>query len=440
MHTRVYDFLQNNGSLHDDQFGFRKQRSCEHALLTAQKEILDALSRKQIAMLLLIDFSRAFDMVDHDILLHKLQHYGIRGVANQWFKSYLKDRSQYVYINGKISSQQKLKYSVPQGSILGPLLFIIYINDLPKINHLVRFILYADDANIIITGETLAEVESVYSILSKALMEWVSSNGLLLNVKKTKYMIFTNRRNLDLSPFAPKMGNLPIEHKKVAKFLGVLVDNKLSWKQHISAIRTKMSRYIGVLYKLKHILPQKARILTFNSLVQSHLNYCSLLWGTTNKTKIELLFMTEKKAMRSIMPGNTNYFYKEGQCPTHTKPAFTELNIPTVQNIILKNILIFMNKVHNFPHLLPFSVRQTISSASPSPSTLTEHTSDWYTTHNRTPYNTSVFLKGLYYIHQLLLKGILGKTPSNIIAQARTSVTLEHIYKMSKVLVIVQNG
>ncbi len=94
------------------------------------------------------------------------------------------------------------------------------------------------------------------------------------------------------------------------------------------------------------------------------------------------------------MPGITNYFYKEGQCPTHTKPAFTKLNVPTVHNIILKNILIFMNKVHNFPHLLPSSVRQTICSDSPSPSTLTDYTSDWYSKHNRTPYNTSVFFKG----------------------------------------------
>ena len=394
MHIRVYDFLQNNGSLNDHQFGFRKQRSCEHALLTAQKELLDALSKKQIALLLLIDFSKAFDMVDHDILLHKLHHYGIRGVANDWFKSYLKNRSQYVYISGKSSSRKNLKYSVPQGSILGPLLFIIYINDLPNISNLAKFILYADDANIIITGETLAEIESSFNHLSKSLIKWVRNNELMLNIKKTNYMIFTNRRNLDFSSFVPKMGKTPIERKKVAKFLGVLVDDKLSWKQHITAIRSKMSRYIGVLYKLKHILPLQARMLTFNSLVQSHLNYCSLIWGTTNKTKIESLFTTQKKAMRSIMPGLVNYFYKKGEFPTHTKPAFTELNVATVHNIILKNVLIFLNKVHNFPHLLPSSVRQTISPDSPSPSSETDYTSDWYSTHNRSPYNTSIFFKG----------------------------------------------
>ena len=186
MHSRVYDFLQSNGSLGENQFGFRKGRSCEHALLVAQNEILSALSKKQIALLLLIDFSKAFDMVNHDILLHKLQHYGIRGIANAWFKSYLKNREQFVSISGKSSSKQKLKYSVPQGSILGPLLFIVYINDLPNINKLAKFILYADDANIIITADTLAEIEAIFNQLSPALVKWVANNELLLNVRKTK--------------------------------------------------------------------------------------------------------------------------------------------------------------------------------------------------------------------------------------------------------------
>ena len=333
-------------------------------------------------------------MVNHDILLHKLNHYGIRGIANTWFRSYLKNREQYVYINGKCSTSKELKYSVPQGSILGPLLFIIYINDIPNISQLAKFILYADDANIIITGNTLSEIEETFKLLSRALVNWVDNNELLLNIKKTNYMIITNRRNLNYDSFVPSINNIPIERKKVVKFLGVLVDDKLSWKHHIAAVKSKMSRYIGVLYKLKHILPLKARMLTFNSLVQSHINYCSLIWGASNKSKIEALFVVQKKAMRAVMSGWVNYFYKDGICPTHTKPAFAELNILTVQNIILKNILIFLNKVHNYPHLLPSSVVQTISPDSPSPYSPTDYTSEWYSSYNTTPYNTTVFFKG----------------------------------------------
>ena len=134
--------------------------SCEHALLTAQSEILTSLKKKQISILLLIDVSKAFDMVDHDILLSKLYHYGIRGIAHAWIKSYLSGRKQYVSLNNKTSSILDIIYGVPQGSILGPILFIIYINDIPNICNLSKFILYADDANILITGNNLTEMET----------------------------------------------------------------------------------------------------------------------------------------------------------------------------------------------------------------------------------------------------------------------------------------
>ena len=133
MYSRMHDFLSNNKVLIENQFGFRRGRSCEHALLTAQNEILTTLSKKQISMLLLIDFSKAFDMVDHDILLAKLDHYGIRGITHTWIKSYLSGRKQKVALNDKFSSTLEMCYGVPQGCILGPLFFIIYINDIPNI-------------------------------------------------------------------------------------------------------------------------------------------------------------------------------------------------------------------------------------------------------------------------------------------------------------------
>ena len=127
MYQRIYNFLSHNNILIENQFGFRKGRSCEHALLTAQHEILSSLNKKQISMLLLLDFSKAFDMVDHQILLNKLYNYGIRGIAHEWLKSYLSGRKQFVALNSKTSTTSNMLYGVPQGSILGPLLFIIYI-------------------------------------------------------------------------------------------------------------------------------------------------------------------------------------------------------------------------------------------------------------------------------------------------------------------------
>ena len=394
MHNRVSNFLEENKVLYDKQFGFRAGRSCEQALLTAKNEILSALNKKQVALLLLIDFSKAFDMVDHNILLDKLEHYGIRGIANTWFKSYLSNRKQFVCISGRCSAEQSLKYSVPQGSILGPLLFVIYINDIPNINKIAKFILYADDANIIITGANLCQIAALFEELAQNLVKWVGVNGLALNIKKTNYMLFTRARNVNFDQFVPRIAGTVIERKHVVRFLGVLVDDKLTWSNHIAAIKAKMSKYIGVIFKLKSIIPVTARLTIYNSLVQSHLNYCSLIWGTTCKSNIDKLFSTQKKAIRGVMPGYANNYYKEGNLPTHTKPFFTTRGLLTVHNIILKNILIFFHCLHHSPELLPSAITHLIPPDAPSPTCTTDHNSSWYATYNSQPFNKSIFFKG----------------------------------------------
>ena len=133
VHHRLLEYLEKHNVLYGRQYGFRPGRSCEHALLDAQHKLLHSMNKRQVSLLLLIDFSKAFDLVDHDILLRKLEHYGIRGIALKWMESYLKNREQFVFVNGSSSTKLNIKYGVPQGSILGPLLFIIYANDLPLI-------------------------------------------------------------------------------------------------------------------------------------------------------------------------------------------------------------------------------------------------------------------------------------------------------------------
>ncbi|KAL5270295.1 hypothetical protein ACHWQZ_G001139 [Mnemiopsis leidyi] len=174
MHGRVLDFLDKNNSLFENQYGFRPGRSCEHALLNAQYSILQSLNKNQISLLLLLDYSKAFDVLDHSTLLYKLDHYGIRGIAKEWFESYLTNRNQFVSINGNCSESKQIEYGVPQGSILGPLLFVIYINDLPGICNLAKFILYADDANIIVTGSSMEEISRRVNQLISSLVEWDS--------------------------------------------------------------------------------------------------------------------------------------------------------------------------------------------------------------------------------------------------------------------------
>ena len=294
MHCRILKFLVSNKSLFEMQYGFRPGRSCEHALLNAQNTLLESLSKRQISLLLLIDFSKAFDMVEHSILLKKLEHYGIRGVALKWMQSYLNSRKQYVSVNGKNSTTRDMKYGVPQGSILGPLLFIIYINDIPETACFAKFILYADDANIILTADSIEAINTQLNVLISALVNWVQSNGLALNLKKTKYMIFSRSRQIDL-PSPLVICKAAIERKREARFLGVILDETLNWSKHIKTIISKMSRYVGIMYKVKKYLPLTARLQIYHSFVQSHLNYCSLVWGFTCKSYIEALFSKQKR-------------------------------------------------------------------------------------------------------------------------------------------------
>ena len=431
MHNRVIKFLDTHNLLCENQYGFRPGRSCEHALLNAKNVILDTLSKKQIALLLLIDFSKAFDLVDHSILLHKLENYGIRGTALNWFKSYLSNRQQFVTINTYESTPKSMTYGVPQGSILGPLLFIIYINDLPQICELAKFIMYADDANIILTGNSLDEVYDQLNILTAALVKWVDNNGLALNLKKTNYMIFTRQRNINYRETV--ISGVKIERKSEARFLGVIIDENLTWSQHISAIKMKMARYTGLMYKLKAVLPLKARLQIYHSFVQSHLNYCSLVWGFASKSSIGSLFSKQKMGLRAVIPGFVNYWYKDGTPPAHTKSSFITHKILTVHNIIVKNALIYMHKLKNMPQLLPTSIKNMIPPHAPlfAIDLESDSTKQWSEAYSQIPYKNSVFYKG----------PLLAISQANIKATSLPSLFNLNIYKRSiKSLLIEQQS
>ena len=422
MHNRVINFLDKHNLLCENQYGFRSGRSCEHALLNAKDTILSALSKKQIALLLLIDFSKAFDLVEHPTLLRKLEHYGIRGQALNWFKSYLNNRKQFVSVGSSHSSTKPITFGVPQGSILGPLLFIIYINDLPQISELAKFIMYADDANIFIIGNSPDEVYNKLEILCSALIRWVDSNGLALNLRKTNYMIFSRQKSINYRNVV--ISGVTIERKTEARFLGVILDEKLSWSQHIAAVKMKMSRYIGIMYKLKKHLPLKARIQIYHSFVQSHLNYCSLIWGFAAKAHIESLFVKQKMGLRAVLPGFMNYWFKNGEPPASTKSGFYENKILTVHSIIAKNALMFMHKIKNVPNLLPTSIKTIIPPSAPifnghdlSLSCVTT----WSEKYGQHPYSNTLFYKG----------PLLAMSQCNINATSLPSLFNINIYKNS---------
>ena len=198
--------------------------------------------------------------------------------------------------------------------------------------------------------------------------------------------------------------------------------------RRFATVKSKMSKYIGIMYKIKRHLPMKSRLQIFHSFVQSHLNFCSLVWGFAAKTYIETLFAEQKKAMRAIMPGYVNYFYNDGQKPAHTKQYFNKYDILTVHGIIVKNSLNFMHRVNHFPNSYPQSIVQTIPSNAPCAGSDHNHNYNncvaWLDTYGNTGYRTSVFYKGPlltltpHYIDSLTTASFLSyKSHLNIVKQ-----------------------
>ena len=240
-------------------------------------------------------------------------------------------------------------------------------------------------------------------------------------------MIFTKRR-VDLSSLQVRIDNTPIERKAEARFLGVIVDEKLSWSSHIKAVKTKMSRFIGVMYKIKRQLPIKARLQIFQSFVQSHLNFCSLVWGFAAKSHIESLFASQKQGIRAVIQGYVNYYYKDGKTPAHTKSAFKEHEILTVHGVIAKNALILLHKVNNMSNLLPRSIVQLFPSNIPEYGTSYVDNIDWITTYSQPQFRASIFYKG----------PILAITEHNKNITSLSSLFSASIYKKSAKRVFIE--
>ena len=197
-----------------------------------------------------MDLRKAFDTVNHKILLEKLQCYGVRGMPFNWFQSYLTNRKQYVEVNGAPSDVLDVMYGVPQGSVSGPLLFLIFINDLPAVCKKLKFYLFADDTNIYFESDSLDLLEKTMNKELKKVDKWLTTNSLALNVDKSHFAFFHSSSNIPHRKIRIKIRNKRITEENDVKFLGVLLDSTLSWKPHITELSKKLSKTIGIFYKL----------------------------------------------------------------------------------------------------------------------------------------------------------------------------------------------
>ena len=236
MYNRILKCLNKHKLLFHSQYGFREKHSTNLAIMELVTKITQAIENKEYTIGVFLDLSKAFDTVNHNILLHKLEHYGIRGVALDWFKNYLSNRIQVVKYNSSRSDSLEIKCGVPQGSVLGPLLFLIYMNDIGKCSRLLSFISFADDTNLFLSHRDAYTLSNTMNQELKNITTWLSTNKLSLNVNKTHFMIFKTKNRTFSQRMSITIDGQQIEQVKYTKFLGLFIDEELSWKYHINHV------------------------------------------------------------------------------------------------------------------------------------------------------------------------------------------------------------
>ena len=349
VYSRLYSFLELHECIFELQFGFRSKHSTNHALTSLTETIRDALDNSNFACGIFVDFQKAFDTVDHSILLKKLEHYGVRGRANDWFKSYLTNRLQYVSVNGFHSKNEVMKFGVPQGSVLGPLLFLIYINDLRNAIYHSTVHHFADDTNLLYINRNLKTIQNKINKDLKSLCTWLRANKISLNASKTELIIFRDPRKKITYNMKIKINGEKLTPCSSVKYLGIYIDQHLNWNIHLAELKPKLSRAVGMLSKLRYFVNNETLRMVYFGIFSSLLSYGAQIWGQHNAVSKKLQIL-QNKAVRIML----------FQPPrTSSSPLLKHLNILKFNDFV--NLQNFLYAHDSLKGVLPIALRDKLN-------------------------------------------------------------------------------
>lgn len=341
--TRLSNYLVDKNVLDDRQYGFRKKASTIDAISDLYSSILKSLEKNEKVLAVFCDLSKAFDTLNHTILLKKLNHYGIRGVALEWFTNYLKERKIYTYFNNTEStSTENVEYGVPQGSVLGPLLFILYINDLKNSLENSSAILFADDTTLYNNNKSEEILFRETNVDLDLISNWFKANKLSINALKTKYILFRKKTHKISSFHNLTLDGKILERVQSTCFLGMHFDEILSWNTHIDNLHKKLSSCLYALNCSKRLIDKRNKIKLYYALFESRLRYGINLWYNTTKQNINKITKLQKRALRIIYNEKYN---------ASTEPLFKQSKIMNIHGLYEKDILTMMYKFYHYKTL-----------------------------------------------------------------------------------------
>ena len=308
VHNHVYSYLSDHDILNEHQSGFRPKHSTETALADMVDDWLTNINSGKMTGVAFIDLRKAFDTVNHDILIDKLRNIGASSSTLKWFKSYLNGRVQSVTFNGVVSHKLPVNVGMPQGSILGPLLFLIFINDMPNVIKHGKISMYADDTTLYVSESDVSNMSMKLADDINAITKWLLDNKLFLNTDKTNVMLLgssSRLRNVQNDPFSVMINDYKLERVKKAKCLGVVIDDELLWHNQVSSVTQKLFCKIGLLRRLKTFLDTSTLNILYKSLIQPHFDYCNVVYYGRFNEDAHKLNVLQKRCARIILGVNS---------------------------------------------------------------------------------------------------------------------------------------